>query len=106
MIMPNRFDKHFSYNTSYDINCNHNQNNLSNQRPNLDNIPLKSLKEFPFTLPPQKEKVANRYEFKTNNTFVETNFDKLSSSFNAMDVSNYKHRKKKYENPQKFNNYV
>ena len=68
-------------------------------RPNVGNIPLRSLKEFPFMLPTKIEDFCkkknnnyNKFDIKNNNTFMMTSFDKLNSSINS-DMQYNKHRK-------------
>jgi len=88
MILENNcFNKS---NTSFDCSL---------YRPNVGNIPLRTLKDFPFLLQPKIEdlvycskKQYNKFDDRNNKTFMMTSFDKLSTSATS-DNNNYRHRK-------------
>jgi len=93
MIIENQFNN--SCNTSLDISL---------FRPNVGNIPLRTLKELPFMLPNRVEDIIydkkkglyNKFDNKSNNTFVNCSYDKLNASANeAFYLQNIKNRKLK-----------
>lgn len=97
MIMENNFNFNNSCNSSIDCNP---------YRPNVGNIPLRTLKEFPFLLPIRvedmiyannKNKLMNNYD--KSKSFMMTSFDKLSSSGyeDNMFPTGFRHRKLKKE---------
>jgi len=85
-------------------------------RPNIGNIPLRTLKDFPFILPTKyndSNKFVNKFDEKerNNNTFMATSFDQLNCSTNSDNgyrhkmVKHEKHKKSKFKNPQHFNKF-
>jgi serine/threonine protein kinase len=93
---------------SFDVSC---------YRPNIHNIPLGMLKQFPYAqinklnLNPEKKQGGNKYtEGNMNNTFMMTSFDQLggNASFTSGDYGNanrMKFREFKNNNiPNKYNN--
>ena len=99
VIMENPFNNFNSCNNSVDVSL---------YRPNVGNIPLRSLKDFPFLLPVKLEDIIhqgkknnayNKFDERNNKTFMMTSFDKLNSSCNDDYFrQSYKHRKLKKEN--------
>ena len=97
MILENLYNNN-SCNTSLDCSL---------YRPNVANIPLRTLKELPFLLPIrvedlayQKKGIFNKFEDRNNNTFMITSFDKLNASaneefyFNNYKIRQFKDKKK------------
>lgn len=105
MVFPSlettyKSEKEVFYNSMIiENNCLTNSNasfDCSLYRPNVGNIPLRTLKDFPFLLPVRiedlvhtKKKQFNKFDDRNNKTFMMTSFDKLNSSA----TSDYRHRR-------------
>lgn len=82
MIGPNQYSNnsiHLYLNTSLDGSC---------YRPNIQNIPLKLLQDFPYAklnnININRQKENSKEDPRLNNTYMVTSFDQLSDSFNSV----------------------
>ena len=78
----------------------HTANDVSSFRPNVNNIPLKALKHFPYMMIPnninfndniiyQELNHSNSsFNYNHHNTYMQTSFDQLNSSYNPTKFNN------------------